>query len=45
MLFLVELDRVNPGTVLTPESGRAFIENVIFPTSRDPSSWSRTGVF
>jgi hypothetical protein len=32
MLFLVELDRVNPGTVLTPESGRAFIENVIFPT-------------
>jgi hypothetical protein len=32
MLFLVELDRVNPGTVMTPEAGRAFIENVIFPT-------------
>ncbi len=32
MLFLVELDRVNPGTMVTPESGRAFIKSVIFPT-------------
>jgi muconolactone delta-isomerase len=32
MLFLVELDRVNSGTTMTPESGQAFIENVIFPT-------------
>jgi hypothetical protein len=32
MLFLVELDRVNPGIMMTPESGRTFIENVIFPT-------------
>ena len=32
MLFLVELDRVNPGTVVTPEAGRIFIQNVIFPT-------------
>ena len=32
MLFLVELDRVNPGSTPTPESGRTFIEQVIFPT-------------
>ena len=32
MLYLVELDRLNPGTPLTPEGGRAFIEQVIFPT-------------
>jgi muconolactone delta-isomerase len=32
MLFLVELNRVNPGGVPTLDSGRAFIEQVIFPT-------------
>ena len=32
MLFLVELDRVNPGGTPTPEGGRTFIEQVIFPT-------------
>src|SRR5262245_42388245 len=32
MLFLVELDRVNPGSTPTPEGGRAFIEQLIFPT-------------
>jgi muconolactone delta-isomerase len=32
MLFLVELDRINPGSTPTPESGRTFIEQVIFPT-------------
>lgn len=32
MLFLVELDRVQTGNVLTPESGQAFIEQIIFPT-------------
>src|SRR5215470_18292964 len=32
MLFLVELDRLNSGNVVTPESGRAFIENIILPT-------------
>ena|SRR5215471_4750279 len=32
MLFLVEMDRVNPGTPMTPEGGRSFIEQVIFPT-------------
>lgn len=31
MLFLVELDHVKAG-LLTPEAGRAFIEQVIFPT-------------
>jgi len=32
MLFLVELDNVKAGTLSTPETGRAFIEKVIFPT-------------
>jgi hypothetical protein len=32
MLFLVELDHVKFGTLSTPETGRAFIENIIFPT-------------
>ena len=32
MLFLVELDHVRTGPPPTPESGRAFIEQVIFPT-------------
>ena len=32
MLFLIELDRVNPGSTPTPETGRTFIEQVIFPT-------------
>ena len=32
MLFLVELDRVQTGQVPTPESARAFIEQIILPT-------------
>ena len=32
MLFLVELDHVRTGPPPTPESGRMFIEQVIFPT-------------
>lgn len=32
MLFLVELDHVKSGSLATPEAGRAFIEQVIFPT-------------
>ncbi len=32
MLFLVELDHVKSGSLSTPEAGRAFIEQVIFPT-------------
>jgi hypothetical protein len=32
MLFLIELDHVKQGTALTPEIGRAFIEQTIFPT-------------
>ena len=32
MLFLVELDHVKSGSGATPEAGRAFIEQVIFPT-------------
>jgi len=32
MLFLVELDRVNPGSTPTPEGVRTFIEQLIFPT-------------
>jgi|SRR5215471_3162531 len=32
MLFLVELDHVKSGIVPTPEAGRAFVEQVIFPT-------------
>ncbi len=32
MLFLVELDHVKSGAFLTPEAGRTFIEQVIFPT-------------
>ena len=31
-LFLIELDHVKQGTPLTPEIGRAFIEQTIFPT-------------
>jgi muconolactone delta-isomerase len=32
MLFLAELDHVKSGATLTPETGRVFIEQVIFPT-------------
>ena len=32
MLFLIELDHLKQGTPLTPEIGRAFIEQTIFPT-------------
>ncbi len=32
MFFLVELDHVKSGSPLTPEQGRAFIEQVILPT-------------
>jgi muconolactone delta-isomerase len=32
MLFLVEMDHVKSGLAHTPESGRAFIEGIIFPT-------------
>src|SRR6266508_316992 len=32
MLFLVELDHMKSGPPPTPETGRAFIEQVIFPT-------------
>jgi muconolactone delta-isomerase len=32
MLFLVEMDHVKSGPPLTPETGRKFIEEVIFPT-------------
>ena len=32
MLFLVELDHVKSGLMPTPEAGRAFIEQSIFPT-------------
>lgn len=32
MLFLVDLDHVKSGPPPTPEAGRAFIEQVIFPT-------------
>ena len=32
MLFLVEVDHVESGTVSSPDAGRAFIEQVIFPT-------------
>lgn len=32
MLFLVELDHVKSGLMPTPEVGRAFIEQIIFPT-------------
>jgi hypothetical protein len=32
MLFLVELDHLKSGALLTPEASRAFIEQVIFPT-------------
>jgi muconolactone delta-isomerase len=32
MLFLVELDHVKSGVMPTPEAGRAFIEQIIFPT-------------
>jgi muconolactone delta-isomerase len=32
MTFLVELDHVKSGVLPTPEGGRAFIEQIIFPT-------------
>ena len=32
MLFLVELDHVKSIAPLTPEAGRTFIEQIIFPT-------------
>jgi hypothetical protein len=32
MLFLVELDHVKSGPPPSPEAGRAFIEQIIFPT-------------
>jgi muconolactone delta-isomerase len=32
MLFLVELDHMRTGPPPTPESSRAFVEQVIFPT-------------
>lgn len=32
MLFLVELDHAKSGALLTPEAGRAFIEQIIYPT-------------
>ena len=32
MLFLVELDHVKSGAMLTPEAGCRFIEEVILPT-------------
>src|SRR5215831_553142 len=32
MLFLAELDHVKSGVTLTPEAGRAFIDQVISPT-------------
>ncbi len=32
MLFLVELDHIKSGVPPTPEAGRAFIEQIIFPT-------------
>jgi hypothetical protein len=32
MLFLVELDHVKSGALLTPEAGRDFIEQIIFTT-------------
>jgi hypothetical protein len=32
MLFLVEIDHVRSGTVLTPDAARTFVEQVIFPT-------------
>ena len=32
MLFLVELDHVKSGMMVLPEAGRAFIEQIIFPT-------------
>ncbi len=32
MLFLVEMDHVKSGASPTPEAGRVFIEQVIFPT-------------
>jgi muconolactone delta-isomerase len=32
MQFLVEVDHVTSGTPLSPETGRFFLEQVIFPT-------------
>ena len=32
MLFLVELDRINPGRTPTPEDARTFIRQIVFPT-------------
>jgi muconolactone delta-isomerase len=32
MVFLVELDHIKSGMLMTPEAGRDFIEQIIFPT-------------
>ncbi len=32
MLFLVEVDHVESGNVSSPDAGRGFIEQIIFPT-------------
>jgi len=32
MLFLVELDHVRSGALLSPEAARTFIDQIIFPT-------------
>jgi muconolactone delta-isomerase len=32
MLFLVEIDHVKSGVPLSPEAGRTFVEQTIFPT-------------
>ena len=32
MLFLVEVDQVKSGMPLTADAGRAFVEQIIFPT-------------
>jgi hypothetical protein len=36
MLFLVELDHIKSRQPLTPEAGRAFIEQIIQPTLAQP---------
>ncbi|HEY6183058.1 MAG TPA: muconolactone Delta-isomerase family protein [Terriglobales bacterium] len=43
MLFLVELDHVKSGALLTPEQGRTFIEQVIFPTLARAEQFSKDG--
>ena len=39
MLFLVELDHVKPTAPITSEAGRAFIEQIIFPTIARAEQW------